>query len=65
VKKILKTKVKVGKITQEQYKISVDAVNTRTLITKAQFKTEVSGLNWALVMRVLVLTASTEILYCS
>lgn len=44
MKKILKTKVKVGKITQEQYKISVDAVNTRTLITKAQFKTEVSGL---------------------
>ena len=44
VVKVLKSKVKVGKITQTQFKIAVKKVKTRTLITKAEFKTEVSSL---------------------
>ena len=42
--KVLKSKVKVGKITKTQYKIAVKKVKTRTLITKAEFKAEVGQL---------------------
>ena len=41
---VLKSREKIGKITKTQYKIALKKVKKRTLITKAEFKADVSKL---------------------